>query len=133
MIYASRMKRNGYHSIFSRSENISYGVSRISCLRSRYIISQRDISLTHKFTLDLPLTVHSVMRCFFHFIHLLVLTILPQAIFSPEFPDGWVVKSSGEPRMITVLPITSSTENLSVRKDKNAMPPTTNKGGISPA
>ena len=59
--------------------------------------------------------------------------ILPHAIFSPEFPDGCEVKSSGAAWIITVLPATSLTENLSVKTAANAYPLLPKSGGRSPA
>jgi len=41
-------------------------------------------------------------------------TIWPHAILFPEFPDGWVLKSSGDEWTMTVRPMISFTENLSV-------------------
>ena len=61
------------------------------------------------------------------------LTITPQAIFSPELPAGWDVKSSGEPWIITVLPITSLTRKRFVRKALQARPLLPKRGGRSPA
>lgn len=40
--------------------------------------------------------------------------IFPQAIFSPEFPEGWEVKSSGLLWMTRVRPSTSSGLKASV-------------------
>ena len=45
--------------------------------------------------------------------HVFALTT-PQAIFFPEFPAGWVVKSSGMSWMTTVRPTTSGTVKRSV-------------------
>ena len=46
--------------------------------------------------------------------------ISPQAILSPEFPDGWVVKSSGFAWITTARPITSSTVKRFVNTDRYA-------------
>ena len=62
-----------------------------------------------------------------------ILRITPQAILVPEFPDGWVVKSSGWSWIITVLPITSSMEKRLVRNRERASPLFPNSGGRSPA
>lgn len=47
-------------------------------------------------------------------------TIIPQAIFAPEFPAGWLVKSSGMECNTTVLPIISLAEKRVVRKVEKA-------------
>ena len=44
----------------------------------------------------------------------------PQAIFEPELPEGWVVKSSGALWMRMVLPMISQAVNRSVRNTENA-------------
>ena len=59
--------------------------------------------------------------------------ITPHAIFLPEFPDGWLVKSSGDECITTVLPMIPSTVNLSVSTAEYAYPFTPNSGGRSPA
>ena len=51
----------------------------------------------------------------------------------PAFPEGWVVKSSGESWIMTVFPIISSIENLFVKKAENESPFAEKSGGISPA
>ena len=48
--------------------------------------------------------------------------IIPHLSFSPAFPDGCVVKSSGLPWMMTVFPMTSDNENRSDRNTENAHP-----------
>lgn len=40
--------------------------------------------------------------------------ITPQAIFSPELPEGWVVKSSGDRWIITVYSRSAGCGNRSV-------------------
>ena len=42
--------------------------------------------------------------------------MVPQAIFAPEFPAGWEVKSSGMECNTTVLPMISVAENRDVKK-----------------
>ena len=59
--------------------------------------------------------------------------ISPQAIFSPEAPEGCVRKSSKLLWITIVLPTTSFGVNLSVRNERDAFLPAANKGGISPA
>ena len=60
------------------------------------------------------------------------LHMIPQAIFSPAFPDGWERKSSARSWITTVLPMISCTQNRSVRTAKNARLPQRISGGRSP-
>ena len=58
--------------------------------------------------------------------------ITPQAIFSPEWPEGWVAKSSGMAWMTTVRPMTSATRKRPVLAIRNARPSQASSGGRSP-
>ena len=58
--------------------------------------------------------------------------ITPQAIFSPEWPEGWVAKSSGMAWMTTVRPMTSARRNRPVLTMRNARPSQASSGGRSP-
>lgn len=59
-------------------------------------------------------------------------SITPQAIFSPEFPEGWVVKSSGEEWIIMVRPKISSGVTRAVKTEPKAKPLLEKRGGRSP-
>ena len=58
---------------------------------------------------------------------------MPQAIFSPESPDGCVWKSSGIACTMTALPSISRIVNRVVTKAPQAVPSFTKIGGKSPA
>ena len=64
---------------------------------------------------------------------LFVGSIIPHAIFSPEFPDGCVEKSSGDKCMTTGFPTTSDTVKRFVRHTDKAFPSALKRGGKSPA
>lgn len=46
--------------------------------------------------------------------------MVPQAIFAPEFPAGWEVKSSGMECKTTVLPMISLAEKRLVKNIEKA-------------